>query len=212
MPYRRGKRNFKRTGKRRGKKAVKRVLQKLRSQGKTFMKLRTTPALASDGSGNISFGISTTDISLTTSANGGAYSNSVYDFTNVTGLWDQYRVYAIKCKYIPDYPNNVTATTTYKPIYSYIDYDSPTTASTTQTCVEYENCKIMNLYRPWTVYRRIPKTINPSGSGPVVSFGWMDLANPMTSGHLGFVAVGASSLTTWGSMLVTYYVGLKDRR
>lgn len=217
MPFRR-RRNFRKRGYRRykrsgyGKRAVKRTLNKFRSQGMSFFKLRTNPVLSSDAFGDISYSFSLTNPNSTTAANSAGYSNAVQDWSSLTALYDSYRVFGVKIKFTPDLPNNLSATTTYKAIYSYVDYDSPTPVTTYNSVSEYENLKTYNLYRPFSRYVKVPKILNTGVASSVVTFGWMDIANPQPSGHVGFFVDAASLSTDWGQLTVTYYVGCKNRR
>lgn len=200
------------TKKRYGRMMVKRALNKMRRTGLSVFKIRTNPAFTSDGSGEILYGISTTNPALTTSVNGGAYVNACGDWSNLVTLYDSYRVFAVKIKFVPRFPNNLSATTNFKPIYVYCDYDSPTVVTNTNNANEYENCKMKNLFMPWTVFYRIPKTLNLASNSTIVSFGWMDIANPQPTGHIGMFSDGLSATSNYGDLQVTYYVGCKNRR
>lgn len=213
MPYRRRRYTKRRSRKRYGRKAVKRYVRKMRNMGMAFFKLRTAPQYTSDAAGLMAYGFSTTNPSLTTSVNGAAYVNACEDWANLITLYDQYRVFAVKITFTPDLPNDTSTVTSYRPCYIYVDYDSTTVQTTTAATIQYENCKVRNLYRPFTIYRKIPKSLNPTTAGNIVQFGWMDVAAPQPVGHIGLtVTAGVDLSTTYGQFLVTYYVAFKNRR
>lgn len=213
MPYRRRTRRSGRTRRRRGgRKAVRRAVRKMRTQGMSFFKIRTVPTLTSDVTGDLYYSFSSTNPANTTNPNGAGYANACGDWTNLVTLYDNYRVFAVKLKYMPILPNNVSGTTIFQPMYVYQDYDSTTPVTNISDINEYENCKIKNLFRPWTVYRKIPKSVNLATNSSIVTFGWMDIANPQHTGHIGCFSENQTASTAYGVMQVTYYVACKNRR
>lgn len=184
------------------------------SIGLSYFKIRTAPSYTSDVTGLMCYGFSTTNPNATTSVNGAAYVNACEDFANLAQLYDQYRVFGIKIKYVPDLPNDTSTVTGYKPCYVYADYDSTALNTTTAACIAYENMRVRNLFLPWSAYFKIPKSLNTTtGSGAVVEFGWMDFAAPQPTGHIGVCTTGGVDISTaYGVFIVTYYVGCKNRR
>lgn len=192
------------------RRAVKRFMQKRAKIGLHNYKLRTNPEMITDAAGTMQYRFSTTNPSLTTSINGGAYSNAVNDWTNIITLYDQYKVNAIKIVYTPYHPNDTVALQVFKAMYSIIDYDSVNPPANYNQISEYENMKIKNLYMPWTIYYRIPKSYG--GTGPSVGFGWFDIANPQANGCIQLYGTGLDASDTYGQLTVTYYVSCKNRR
>lgn len=158
--------------------------------------------------------------------------NPVTDWTSFSDLYDNFRVCAIKVKWIPS--NNSTPTfnsTTpglignlYAPMYSCIDYDSSSTQiKTFNQIIEYENMKVHNLYRPFSRFFRVPKYLaNPisdltQGGDPVLSRGYFP-TDP-TSGlrpNYGWLYLytenNLPTVGTLGQFIVTYYIAFKNRR
>lgn len=137
--------------------------------------------------------------------NGG---NSPADWTNVATLFDSFRVCAFKLKYVPSLPNDVSTTTGFYPCYVLFDVDSQGSVAASNTvALEYENCRVKNMYMPWSYYTKVPK---PS-SGPTI--GWCDVATPTQQlGVVEALAQGLDISTAYGTWVSTYYMQLRDRR
>lgn len=180
MPFGRryGKRRF--TG-RRGRfvpkytkrKIVKGYLRKKARKGNTIVsKMKTVCKIAPNDMVNGCKG-SFVNPYLTFSGVSGA-TGPPSDWTSYENLYDSYRICAIKLKWIPNVNNisfGVSGAATfvngYMPGYLAADYDDAfaDTMPTVTQINEYENCKSMNLYRPWKRYFRVPKyTSNPNSN------------------------------------------------
>lgn len=151
-------------------------------------------------------------IRLTTPDNFDGASNSVTDWTSFANLYDQYRVHAIKVKWIPDVPNDESGTSVYKPIYVFTDYDSIGLSPTNGVAIGYDNQRTFNLYRPWTYYKRIPKLLNP-GATNVSMLGYFDTLSTVSTGAVYLCQSGPLSISkTYGTCVVTYYLKGAMRR
>jgi hypothetical protein len=106
---------------------------------------------------------------------------------------------------------NVTADTTwqYTPGYIFHDANTPTFGATLTVAVAtaYENCKIVNMQRPWKYYRRMYKNLSGStatNSRPIR--GYLPTAEPLATQRT--VLFGINSMTAshqLGQFLVTLY-------
>lgn len=88
-------------------------------------------------------------------------SVSSTDWTSVSNLFQYYRCCAMKVRFIP----SATSDTSFNYVAGYIFHDSSRinlTGATIATCVNYENCKIVNFARPWKYYRKMTRTIDPT--------------------------------------------------
>lgn len=212
---------------------IKRYLrQKARKGNTTVAKCRFVRTAVCDSSGNYYMKVHLMNpVEPWTDTNSSAV-NPVTDWASFSELFDNFRVCAIKVKWIPS--NNSTPAfnsstpgligNLYAPMYSCIDYDSSSgQTKTLAQVIEYENMKVHNLYRPFTRFFRVPKYLaNPisdpsQGGDPVLArgyfptdplsgmrpnFGWLYL---LTEGNLPTVG-------TLGQFIVTYYIAFKNRR
>jgi len=95
------------------------------------------------------------------------------DFDSVAQLFDYYRVNAIKLKFIPAWTAQSLQTSisvSLRAAYAIRDINHPLDFPVTLTrneAVGYENCKILNLQRPWTYYRKMIRNIitDPASTG-----------------------------------------------
>lgn len=181
------------------RKRVKRTLRKMHRIGLNYVKLRTTALLTTDAAGLYSNTFGYTNLS------------GLEDWANFVTLYDQYRCFALKIKFIPELPNSVP-TLGFKPFYAVRDYDDVTALSTIPQAIQYENCMVKNLYRPWSIYSKVPKVTNLATNSTIVNFGWMDVATPQITGGLKMITDGLDASTTYGTFIVTAYVAFKGRR
>lgn len=180
----------------------KRSTRKTMGDGKRFFKLRTTTAVTSDGvSGQIQ-GWFNDDVS------------GYEDWSNIAALFDSYRVCALKIKFIPDLPNDTSTVTGFKPFYVLHDPDSANIPSLTiPVAIQYENCKVFNMYRPWTYYRRMQKQTSSGVSGQaMLQNGYKDMALTTASQSINYTGNGFDLSTTYGTFILTAYIVCKNRR
>lgn len=132
--------------------------------------------------------------------------SSAQDWSNVSGLFDSYRVCAVKYKFIPSFPNDTSVTTNFQPLYVTWDNDG-TGPSTINAAMQYENLRIKNMCMPWSVYQYIPK-IMTSGQPN----GYASTASPISVGDMTFLASGLNTTATYGQLIQTYYIAVRDRK
>lgn len=199
MPRRfyRKKRYYKKRG---GRKRIKRAMKKMRKIGLNFVKLRTQANISSSVAGTILDVFGMTNV------------QSCQDWSNCAGLYDQYRVFGMSIKWFPHLPNDTSVTTSYYPWYFVPDYDDVTALSTIAEAVQYERLKVKNIYKPFTLYYKIPKLLSMASTTAIANFGWMDVADPQTTGGIKSIATGLSASSVYGTYVMTYYVAFKNRR
>lgn len=190
---------------------------------KRFFKLRLVSSISTDGSGVASF--SATDL-----------PSSAQDWSSVAALFDQYRVCAMKLKFIPHafsdvigsqtITNNLTATATvttgsqasnqtyYSPFYIVHDPDSTvaTVADTVNEAIEYENMKVFDLHRPFQYYRKMAKQFRINSDVSTDIKGYQSTATPQATQIIAGVGTGFTISVEIGKVIVTYYIAAKARK
>lgn len=203
LPYRKYSRSTKRSYKSSPRKSYTNIPKNVPpNNGQAgYFKLRGLYNITSDGAGNINNGFR-----LTQPDNYDGTGTALTDWVSVSNLYDQFRVCAIQVKWIPCVPNAEPATAAFRPLYVYADFDAVGLSPTDAAAIGYGNMKVMNMVMPWTYYIKIPKLINTSSSS-VNMEGFMDSAAPMATGSLYLSkAGGLSNSTTYGTILLTYYI------
>lgn len=208
MPFRRKSYRKKRYyGRRKGKTMIKRYLRKKSKIGLNFYKLRGTITMQSDFGGTISY-----RVNMTNPTDCFLDSQTLQDWPNVAGLYDQYRVFAISLKFIPTCPNDTSTITGFHPLYIVPDYDDTDPLPSTGVAIQYERMVVKNMYRPWKLYYKIPKMTNLTSSSTIVSFGFMDVNAPQTNGSIKMYGNSFDNTTPYGTLIGTWYIGAKGRR
>lgn len=203
MAYRR--KRFKKNFRRKRYSARRRSsVKKSSGDGKRPFKVRYTQTLGSTGGGVIQV-----PISLTSPENVVSGSGTVEDWSSITALFDNFKVCALKLRYIPSFPNNTSATTAFAPLYSAVDYDEVNTSSCIGTIAEainYENMKVHNMYRPWKRYWKVRKLAFPG-----YAVGYNEVDTPYNIGQMCLYGEGFTASTTYGQLIITYYIICKSR-
>lgn len=210
---------YPRVTKRTGRKIVKAYLRKKSRTGNTAVfKLKYNLELnVSDLQAGV-FGSLTNPTAV---VNG---TGTVNDWSGVTGLYDSYKVCAVKLSFIPYNAVNVTDPATpgssygYWPLYHAIDYDNSGVTGPLPTDLdEYENCKMYNTYKPWKRYMRVPKySTNSPGGLPTVILAkgnYFDVQQPPIYGvwYLRMQDGPATELVVAGKLRVTMFIACKNR-
>ena len=82
--------------------------------------------------------------------------------TNMFNLFDEYRTCAMKLNFIPNVTANATITQFYSYVPIFVAHDVNSTSlvvATAANILDYENCKVFNVQRPWKYYRKMQKNI-----------------------------------------------------
>ena len=123
-------------------------------------------------------------VSNTSGANAG-YTfrlNNVPGYTELTGLYDQYKICGVKVTFNPPVTQRTNISTVDNPdasarFLSAIDYNDSTAPTSGDDVRQYENCKVTTFHEKHTRYIDKPKFVNTSGQ--TVS-DWMSTANATT--------------------------------
>lgn len=212
-----------RVTKRTGRKIIKSYLRKKARKGNTSVfKLKYNQELTTTDLQAGVFGSLTNPVAV---VNG---TGTVNDWANFPNIYDSYKVCAVKLAFIPY--NNVSQTivggtggTTYGywPLYHAIDYNDVgvTGASVPSDLDEYENCKMLNMYKPWKRYMRVPRyNVNPARSNfPATTLakgGYFSTTTNLPGHGVWYLKMQDSSsfeLSLGGKLRVTMYVAFKNR-
>lgn len=179
----------------------RRSSRKFMNDGKRFFKLKANFSIDSDSVGRIL---------ITVAASPTGFS----DWTNISALFDSYRICASKVKFIPALPNDSSSSVTFAPMYVIADNDSGTNPLTTTVsdAIQYENCKIKNMFRPWTYYRKWPKLTAQASGGTMLQGGYQDVASVSANQGIYGIGTGYTVSKNYGNMIITHYIAAKNRR
>lgn len=171
------------------------------STGKRFFKCKlVVGSISSNAGGIISSGASNNP-------------SSSGDWGSIAALFDSYRVCAMKVKFIPQLPNDTSAQTGYFPLYVTYDPDNGTNIlGSADDAVQYENCKIVSVNRPWTYYAKCPRVSMSTTSVSILQGGYIDSQSPLTSQGIWFYGTGFDASQAYGTLIVTWYVVARDRK
>lgn len=220
---------YPRVSKRTGRKIVKSYLRKKSRKGNTSVfKLKYNLELTV---ANLKTGVYGSLTNPTQVVNG---TGTVNDWASLPGLFDSYRVCAVKLSFIPysnvgvQDPANPNTALGYWPLYHAIDYNNQSAGNTGTITIpsdldEYENCKMYNMYRPLKRYMRVPKyTSNPRNDSSFTSDdipvtlqkgNYFDITRLPSYGawYLKMQDTSAEDLTQGGKLRVTMYCAFKNR-
>jgi hypothetical protein len=103
---------------------------------------------------------------MTSPTTGSQYVNVFSDNPSMLGEWqnfvplfEAYRVCAMKIRFIPSNMANTTAIFVPGYIYHEPNTASATTCVTVGNALDRENCRVVNLQRVWTYYRKLRRVI-----------------------------------------------------
>lgn len=170
-------------------------------------KLRGFYTVTSTGAGGISNGFR-----LTQPDNFDGGGTALQDWNSLANLYDSYKVTGMSLQWIPAVPNDSTATTAYRPLYVFMDIDSVGLTPTDNQALQYANCKVKDMSKPWKAYFKIPALVNTSGT-TVASPGWMDTATPTQTGSV-YISRQSSltNSTVYGTVILSYYIKVHIRK
>lgn len=175
-------------------------IRKQTNDGKRFFKLKQMVSMTASGLGVVDSGVNDDP-------------QNAQDWANVAALFDMYRVNAIKVKFIPSGNTaEVGVTPPFQPLYAVYDPDSASQPLTAiNDAIQYENCKFKNMYRPWTLYHKMNRTL---GTLPTVrdNKGYSDIDNPQPTQGIWWYGINFPANVIVGTLLVTYYITAKGRK
>lgn len=193
------------------KRGYRRFRRTMYRRGGTFntakFKLRALNIVTSSAFGVIQYAFSMTNPALWDQ------TNPLSEWTHFTNLYDRYRVTGIKCKFIPHKPSDTSTTTSFQPLYVVADYDDLGAPTSIQQMLDYDKCRVFNLFSPWSAYWKIPKLANPGQTGVIsLRSGMMDIAAPQSTGSIKMFSSGLDLSDNYGDMVFTYYIRFAQRR
>jgi len=145
------------------------------------------------------------------------------DWTFFSGLYDQFRVRAVKLQYYPRFSNQslteviTTPLHQFHPLYVIFDIDNTTMSgilTTNNEALEYAGVKVKQVNRPWTYYHKYGKK-SQTGTGNISTGGWQDIASYAPTQVVSILQNNANLLPAsveLGDVLATYYVQFRYRR
>jgi len=138
---------------------------------------------------------------------------SCYDWSSLTSLFDMYRIESLKVKFIPQVPNDSSTVTGFYPLMIAFDQDTPaTTPASKQELLEYENCKIKNMYKPFSVKQIIPRVAGTSVDVKTDKDGFIDIGGATAFHALRFYGDGFDISQDYGDIIVEVVISFKNRR
>lgn len=168
-------------------------------------------SFATGGGAQLSLRMSMTNPSRGMNVNNAGYT-TMQEWSDITNLYDQYRVTYLKIKFFPVQQNNTTLT--YLPFHIFYDYDDADTSDATvaEAC-QNNNMKCKNMIRPWTYKVRVGRKYTSGGSGgSPVTGGWFDTAAPGIIGAIKGIATGLTANQTYGYLMCNMWIKCRDRR
>jgi hypothetical protein len=154
------------------------------------------------------------------------------DWASMANLFDLFKVTTMKIRYYPGangvdqqiIPATGPATgvlQSYRPCYVAYDPDTSTNAGSVDAMIQYDNCKVFDLFKPfkYVIKPQIQYDNSVANAGMTVSYKkgvgmMMDIAN-VADYAKGIVQVYADNLAYtqfYGDVIVTYYVMFANRR
>lgn len=174
-------------------------------RGAKGFSLRFVTPFASDGVGVMGHYTSTSDPSAKVFDG----FSTVLDWSAITPLFDQFKVNSVSLKFIPELPNDTNTTTGFFPLYLAYDADSvAASAGSVSTVLQYDNYKVKNMYRPWEQTYKIKPVVQAGQT----TRGFQDLNAPSNAGCIYMYGTGFDVSTTYGQLIITYNITVKDRR
>lgn len=132
------------------------------------------------------------------------------DFDSIAALFDKYRVNAIAVKFIPTVTANTTVTgsTVFTPGYILHDENHATVSlNTSNGFLQYENCKVVNLQRPWKYYRKMKRNIPMEPVGNTLDTkGYQPTVHPVATQCFAFFNSSFDDGEQFGTFVVSLYI------
>jgi len=159
---------------------------------------------------------------------------AMVDWTSLSQLFDMYRICAMKLKFIP--AGNfapVMNAVGYSPMYVWHDPNTPNDPFPDKAglldvndILAHENCKIKNMFKPWSYYRKMQRNIPPASLGEAVNLkGYLPTRNAANAAtqitcFQWQATMQQSTTDSWpatdsqviGTLMITKYMVLKGRQ
>ena len=126
------------------------------------------------------------------------------DWANISGLFQYFRVNAMKIKFIP----SVTADATYDYHTGYVFHSASDISflsmTTIDRTIQFENCKVVNMQWPWKYCRKL---LRITAGGEIDSRGYMAVDGAIPTQCICIIYRGNGQTNqVLGNVVVTYYV------
>lgn len=168
-------------------------------------------AFTATGGGSLALRMSMSNPQRGMNVNSGGYT-TMQEWTDISQLYDQYRVTYVKIRFYPSQQNNTTLT--YLPFHIFHDYDDADSSDATvaEAC-QNNNMRCMNLVRPWIYKQRIMRKYASGGVGSSpVNNGWFDTASLPQVGAIKGIATGLTGSAQYGYLMCNMWIKCRDRR
>lgn len=161
----------------------------------------------------------------------GAFKFTLADlqaYTEFTQLFDKYRITGIRAQFLPRTnvlaQNNLTGTLTEcPPILTVVDYDDASTGDNYSTLMQFENCRVHNEFKPFSVFLRPQIASATYATGAFTGYGssrkmWIDAASPTVEyyglkwGSLNYAVGNSTTIHVYWDVIFTYYIECKYPR
>lgn len=154
--------------------------------------------------------------------------NDLPSYTELTALFDKYRIAGVKLRFYPrinqQLLSSITSTTPsgIVPIVTVIDYDDDSVPANLDELMQYQNFKIHDQFKPFSVFLR-PQMAIAAYSGAFTSYAsgrkiWIDAASPGVKYYglkIGTQNYSSGSIATYDptwDIFLTYYIQCKYPR
>lgn len=153
-------------------------------------------------------------VTSTTTATFRSYAFSldqVSDQAELAGVFDQYRIDRVDCRFVPAVTETLTSTALIGKVYSVIDYDDANSFTSTTDPLDYSNCMVWEPTDPIQITLVPHLAIAAFGSGVFSSYAnskprWIDCASP-TVQHFGVkLAIGVLNTATTYTVQFRYHL------
>lgn len=134
--------------------------------------------------------------------------STAQDWSSCAELFDEYQVSAYKIQFVPHVPAGNSSTKDYRPLYLIFDSNSTSSPVTNvNECLQYENLRVMNLFRPWKFYMKVPKITSSENM-----FGYQPTSSPSDAGRLVCYADNLDASGFYGDVIITHYIKFRARK
>lgn len=128
------------------------------------------------------------------------------NWLDIAAVFDEYRVDYLKIQYIPHLLADPSTVIAFRPLYTCVDYDDETTPGSIGLVLQYDNQKSFDLRYKWKLFVNLKFKDRKQP--------WIDIAAVANRklGGVKLIADNLSSSTTYGTMVITYYVRYRGIR
>lgn len=143
-------------------------------------------------------------------------SNS-QDWANIVGLFDMYRVAAIKVHFVPNANTreapSVAGQFGFRPVYCAHDTDLINVPLSVNNIIQYENMKVKNSFTPWVYYRKMARRITTTNQTTLDGRGYLSTTTPASTQQLLFLFENFNGPANYyfGRFVITHYVCARNR-